>query len=186
MSCEKTLTAVQNKWKEVTASDFTKDVIFRFIEDQINYIDESQKLNFKRWDVLNKILQYEAVARGSYEAEIEHLKEYIEERFMVFGNMLLNANTMSFEVQEESFFPVWNPGDWGDWQWPTGGDNNGQNWPWGGNGINGNNGNDNNGQNWPTWNNGNNGNNNNDQNWPSWDNGNNGNNNNGQNWPLNN
>ena len=76
--------------------------------------------------MLNKILQYEAVARGSYEEEIKHLKEYIEERFMVFGNMLLSANTSSFEVKEEGFWPGWNPGDWGGWEWPWGDQNNNQ------------------------------------------------------------
>ena len=130
MSCEKTLNAVQQKWRDITINDFTKENVFNFIEEQIRYIDESQKLNFKRWDVLNKILQYEAVARGSYEEEIKHLKEYIEERFMVFGNMLLSANTSSFEVKEEGFWPGWNPGDWGGWEWPWGDQNNNQSWPW--------------------------------------------------------
>jgi hypothetical protein len=130
MSCEKTLNAVQQKWRDITINDFTKENVFNFIDEQIRYIDESQKLNFKRWDVLNKILQYEAVARGSYEEEIKHLKEYIEERFMVFGNMLLSANTSSFEVKEEGFWPGWNPGDWGGWEWPWGDQNNNQSWPW--------------------------------------------------------
>ena len=130
MSCEKTLNAVQQKWRDITINDFTKENVFNFIEEQIRYIDESQKLNFKRWDVLNKILQYEAVARGSYEEEIKHLKEYIEERFMVFGNMLLSANTSSFEVKEEGFWPGWNPGDWGGWDWPWNNQDNNQSWPW--------------------------------------------------------
>lgn len=131
VSCPKSLNYVQQKWLDVTTNSFTKENVFNFIEEQIKYIDESQKLNFKRWDVLNKILQYEAVARGSYEEEIKHLKEFIEERFMIFGNMLLSANTSSFEVQEEGRWPGFNPGDWGNWQWPwnnTNGDNH--NWPW--------------------------------------------------------
>ena len=131
VSCPKSLNYVQQKWLDVTTNSFTKENVFNFIEEQIKYIDESQKLNFKRWDVLNKILQYEAVASGSYEEEIKHLKEFIEERFMIFGNMLLSANTSSFEVQEEGRWPGFNPGDWGNWQWPwnnTNGDNH--NWPW--------------------------------------------------------
>ena len=30
------------------------------------------------------------------------MKEFIEERFIVFGNMILNANTSSFEIIEDS------------------------------------------------------------------------------------
>ena len=56
MSCEKTLNTVQQKWRDITGSTFTKENVFNFIEEQIKYIDESQKLNFKRWDVLECIL----------------------------------------------------------------------------------------------------------------------------------
>ena len=133
MGCEKALTAVQQKWKDITVNDFTKEKVFDFIEEQIKYIDESQKLNFKRWNVLNKILKYEAVARGSYEEEIKHLKEYIEERFMIFGNMILSANTSSFEIKNEGNWPGWDQGDWGNWDWsdfPW--QNPGSDFPWGG------------------------------------------------------
>ena len=159
MSCEKTLNAVQQKWRDITGSTFTKENVFDFIEEQIKYIDESQKLNFKRWDVLNKILKYEAVARGSYEEEIKHLKEYIEERFMIFGNMILTANTSSFEVKnnggnwngwdhnwpnwDNSDWPNWDNSDWPNWgnsdwpnwgnsDWPNWGNNDNNTFPWGG------------------------------------------------------
>ena len=155
MSCEKTLNAVQEKWKDITMTSFTKENVFNFIDKQIKYIDESQKLNFKRWDVLNKILQYEAVARGSYEEEIKHLKEYIEERFMIFGNMILSANTSSFEVKnkggnwdgwdhnwpnwDNSDWPNWDNSDWPNWDpnwgnsdWPNWGNNDNNTFPWGG------------------------------------------------------
>ena len=105
MSCEDTLKAVQQKWRDIIMNSFTKEKVLNFIEEQIKYLDESIKLNFKRWNVLNKILGLEAVARGSYEEEINHLKEFIEERFIVFGNMILNANTSSFEIEE--IWPDW-------------------------------------------------------------------------------
>ena len=159
MSCEKTLNSVQQKWRDITGSTFTKENVFNFIEEQTKYIDESQKLNFKRWEVLNKILKYEAVARGSYEEEVKHLKEYIEERFMIFGNMILSANTSSFEVKnkggnwdgwdhnwpnwDNSDWPNWDNSDWPNWgnsdwpnwgnsDWPNWGNNDNNTFPWGG------------------------------------------------------
>jgi hypothetical protein len=139
MSCEKTLNAVQQKWRDITGSTFTKENVFNFIEEQTKYIDESQKLNFKRWEVLNKILKYEAVARGSYEEEVKHLKEYIEERFMIFGNMILSANTSSFEVKNKGGnwdgwdhnWPNWDNSDWPNWDnsdWPNWGNSDWPNW----------------------------------------------------------
>ena len=113
--------------------------VFNFIDEQIKYIDESQKLNFERWGVLNKILKYEAVARGSYEEEVKHLKEYIEERFMIFGNMILSANTSSFEVKNKGGkwdgwdhnWPNWDNSDWPNWDnsdWPNWGNSDWPNW----------------------------------------------------------
>ena len=100
LSFEDILNAVKQKWINATESDFTKENVLNFIEEQVTYINESVKLNFIRWDILNKILKYEAVARGSYEEEIKYLKEFIEERFIVFGNMLLDADILSFVVDE--------------------------------------------------------------------------------------
>ena len=100
LSFEDTLNAVKQKWINATESDFTKENVLNFIEEQVTYINESVKLNFIRWDILNKILKYEAVARGSYEEEMKYLKEFIEERFIVFGNMLLDADILSFVVDE--------------------------------------------------------------------------------------
>ena len=46
----------------------------------------------------------EPVIRGSFEAEVDYLKKYIEERFDVFGEIVANATSSS--VLEE--YP--NPG----------------------------------------------------------------------------
>ena len=92
MSYEDTLNAIQQKWKDVTINNFTKEKILDFIEEKISYLNESIKLNFKRWDVLNKNVMNEPVTRGSYEEEIKYLKEFIKERFIVFGNMILNSH----------------------------------------------------------------------------------------------
>ena len=92
INCEQTLEYVKEKWVNITLNDLTKENIFNFIDEQVTYLDKSVKLNFKRWDILT-LVGNEAVARGSYEEQIKHLKEFIEERFSIFGNILLNTNT---------------------------------------------------------------------------------------------
>ena len=92
LSYEDTLNAIQQKWKDVTINNFTKEKVLDFIEEKITYLNESIKLNFKRWDVLNKKVMNEPVTRGSYEEEIKYLKQFINERFIVFGNMVLNSH----------------------------------------------------------------------------------------------
>ena len=92
-----------------------------------------------KWEVLCSKQFIEALTRGSFDAEVEYFKEFVENRFDIFGNLVASATTES--VLEET------KGSWG-FQW-GGGDNpwggNGNN-PWGGNGDNP----------WGGWNNGNN------------------------------
>ena len=136
-----------------TDSGFDKETMIGFINEQVELINESQKLNFIRWDVLKEKQFLQPTARGSYEAEIEYLKEFIENRFTIFVQIVTNANT---ETVNEKVQGGWNGGmggmGGGGWSWPGWGDGgNGGNggWPgwgdggnggfpgWGGNGGNG-------------------------------------------------
>ena len=115
------LQKVKDTWNEMTNTKFTKEMIKNFLNKQIELINESQKLNFMKWDVLNSRQFMEAATRGSFEAEVNYLKEFVENRFDVFGNLVSSATTES--VLEETQ---------GSWGFPWGGGNN----PWGGNGDN--------------------------------------------------
>ena len=99
MSCEDILEAVQLKWKNVTRNDLTKENLLNFIDEQVTYLNKSIELNFKRWDI-NKFVGMEAVVKGSYEQKIKNLKEFLEERFIIFGDMILNAKTSSLKLIE--------------------------------------------------------------------------------------
>ena len=89
------LKKVKETWAEMTNTVFTKEVILDFIDEKSKYINESQRLNYIKWDVL-KIRQFiEPRCRGSFEAEVEYLKEFIAERFDVFGEIVKNATKES-------------------------------------------------------------------------------------------
>ena len=105
MSIPQVLDAVQSKWKEVTMYDFSPDILINYINEQIENINESQKLNYQKWKNLDKTVALNPVARGTYEAEVSYLKSFIEERFIVFGKKLLEATTSSFEVDVEENRP---------------------------------------------------------------------------------
>ena len=108
LSNDRVLKKVKETWKLMTNTVFTKEVMRNFINEQSALIYESQKLNYIRWDVLNSKQFMEAVIRGSFEAEVDYLKEYVEARFDVFGEIVANATSAS--VQEE----VPRPGPWGN------------------------------------------------------------------------
>ena len=105
ISNQQVLDSVQSKWKEVTMNDLAPDILINYVNEQIELIYESQRLNYKKWKTLDVIISVNPAARGSYEAEVSYLKSFLEERFIVFGKKILEANTSSFEVHPEWNFP---------------------------------------------------------------------------------
>ena len=79
----------------MTNTVFIKEVMRDYINEQFELIYESQKLNYIRWDALNTRQFMEAAIRGSFEAEVDYLKEFIEKRFVVFGEIVANATSAS-------------------------------------------------------------------------------------------
>ena len=101
------LKKVKETWNEMTNTVFTKKVILDFIDETSKYINESQRLNFIKWDVLKTRQFMEARCRGSFQAEVDYLKEFVAERFDVFGEIVKNATKESIinEIKIKSGFP---------------------------------------------------------------------------------
>ena len=59
----------------------TPEILNKFVDKQSEIIEQSQKLNFMRWDILNKLIISNPVARGSHKAEVDYLKEFILKRY---------------------------------------------------------------------------------------------------------
>ena len=122
LSNEVVLNKIKETWAEMTSTVFTKEIMRDFINEQIEYINESQKLNFMRWDVLNSRQFMEAMLRGSFEAEVEYLKEFVENRFDKFGEIVSSATTESVLEEVKKGGSPWG-GQGGDRPW-GGRDNN--------------------------------------------------------------
>ncbi len=54
----------------------------RFVDSLANIIDQSQKLNFLRWPILNQNVHMNWGSQGSYKGEVKVLKDYITKRFV--------------------------------------------------------------------------------------------------------
>ena len=121
----------------MTNDGFTKEVMLNFVDEQVELLNESQKLNFNRWNILNKKQFLQPAARGSYEAEIKYLKEFIENRFSTYRQIVNSSTTSSGNEKVEGGwigrrgrlgvcgwrFPGWRGNNGGDQQWPNwGGD----------------------------------------------------------------
>lgn len=67
---------------------FTAESLTKFIDETAALLNASQRLNFMRWPILNSQVHMNPVARGSYAAEVNYLKEYVAKRIEWFDKKL--------------------------------------------------------------------------------------------------
>jgi hypothetical protein len=92
LSNEKTIEELKKIWNKYKII-VTPDLLLKFIDEENKYIEKSQKLNFMRWDVLNKLILANPVARGSHQAEVDYLKEFIQKRYEILDEIVNIANS---------------------------------------------------------------------------------------------
>ena len=76
---------VKARWAEVR-KDGVKEFMINFIDLTEDYLYESQTKNFQRWNILNTVVYNELAARGSYEAEVDFLRQYVANRISFLDN----------------------------------------------------------------------------------------------------
>lgn len=92
-------------WNQYNGKKITKDILVKFIDDESKNIYQSQKLNFMRWDVLNKTVLLNPVVRGSFEAEVDYLREFIQKRFDITDEIVKIANSTLINIEYEKNGP---------------------------------------------------------------------------------
>ena len=68
-------------WDEARQSGLTEDNMIAYIDRLEADIQQSQRLNFLRWPVLNQRVHQNPPTKGSFQAEVEVLRTYMKERF---------------------------------------------------------------------------------------------------------
>ena len=68
-------------WTEAREKGLNAENIIAFVDSTANELQASQDLNFKRWPILNTKVHQNPKTYGSYEAEVENVRNYIKERF---------------------------------------------------------------------------------------------------------
>jgi hypothetical protein len=68
---------VQKRWNELMP-EFSK--IPDFIDEQALYLDKAQQRNFKVWSIWESVDWVYFPSLGSYEKEVDYLKEFYTER----------------------------------------------------------------------------------------------------------
>ena len=67
-------------WDEARQSGLTEENIVAFIDWMEAELDQSQRLNFQRWKIMNTKVHQNPKLWGSYEAEVQNVRRFMKER----------------------------------------------------------------------------------------------------------
>jgi len=80
---------IQQIWSDMRNNKgFNGDYFDNFIDSIAEHLEASQKLHFTRWPVLDVVCINTAVARGSYKAEVDYLKDFVRKRIEWLDNRI--------------------------------------------------------------------------------------------------
>lgn len=74
-------------WQQIYEEGNLKDLV-SYAEETALMLQESQELNFKRWQILDQKVHMNFQALGSYNAEVNFVKEYIKKRFTTLDKLI--------------------------------------------------------------------------------------------------
>ena len=73
-------TVLKNRWTELRSKEFSNERIFEFIDSCADYLDDAQKRNFQKFNILNKYVWPNPYIGGNYFNEVYHLESWIASR----------------------------------------------------------------------------------------------------------
>lgn len=82
-------------WQYIYENKLKDNYLNRYIDNLVKNINESQSLNFIRWDILDKLVGNNPIIRFSFENEILFLKDFIKNR-----TTWMNKNILGDELYD--------------------------------------------------------------------------------------
>ncbi len=80
---------LQSMWAELRNSGkFCEDSLVAVVDEMEQWLNDSQALNFKRWNIMNTKVHQNPRVWGSYAKEVENVRSYIKKRIAWFDNKL--------------------------------------------------------------------------------------------------
>ena len=67
-------------WANTRRAGLTEDFVSQYIDEQAAILDQSQRLNFLRWPIMNEYVHMNPRVRGSYQAEVENVRSFLTKR----------------------------------------------------------------------------------------------------------
>ena len=82
-------TRLEEMWTELRSSGkFNVDTLLAVVDENATLLDESQRLNFMRWNIMSSYVHQNPKVWGSYEKEVQNVRNYISKRIEWFDKKL--------------------------------------------------------------------------------------------------
>ena len=75
-------------WDEARQGGLTEENMLDYIDAREEELQQSQRLNFLRWPIMNQKVHQNPTTWGSYAAEVENVRRFMKERFVWMDNKL--------------------------------------------------------------------------------------------------
>lgn len=92
------------RWQELREGVLHQDNLFQYIDEQVNLLSPAIERNYEQWPILDQYVWPNPVVTGSYEGEIEVLKEFITGRLQWMDNNLFGICDSTITVDPEEGF----------------------------------------------------------------------------------
>ena len=71
---------LQELWAQIRLDGFTEESMTAYIDEQEEMLQQSQELNFIRWPIMNEYVHQNPYIWGSYENEVQNVRQYLSDR----------------------------------------------------------------------------------------------------------
>lgn len=75
-------------WDEARHAELTEEHLVDWIDQMEEKLEQSQMLNFKRWNIMNQYVHQNPRIWGSYKAEVQNVRRFMKERLTWMDNRL--------------------------------------------------------------------------------------------------
>ena len=97
-------TQLKCKWEAMRKTKLNTDTIFAYIDSTVAYLNDAQKRNYQKWNILNQYVWPNEYIGGTYENEISYLKTWINNRMnWLDANMPGTCAVNSISENENQF-----------------------------------------------------------------------------------
>ncbi len=95
-------------WDEVRQGGLTAEYMTAYIDQWEETLQQSQRLNFLRWPIMNQMVHQNPRTWGSYKAEVQNVRRFMQERF-AWMDKRLNYTYIPSDVLAQTSTPDLQP-----------------------------------------------------------------------------